>query len=52
MLIGVLAFIFVDISEFNMLINMFNHIFKLKETDALMLFDHDGIDKTKVIKQN
>ena len=52
MLMGAFAFIFFNISEFNMFINMFNHSFKLKESDALLLFDHDGIDKSKNSKKS
>ena len=35
-----------------MFIDLFNHIFKLKEPDAMLLFNHDGFDKTKKIFTN
>ena len=50
MLMGVFAFIFFNISEFNMFIDLFNRMFKLRDDDALLLFDHDGIDKSKISK--
>ena len=47
LLISIFAIFFVEISEFLMLIDLFNFMFKLKESDALLLFNHDGYAKTK-----
>ena len=47
MFFGVLSFFFIEISEFFMVVDLFNYIFKLKENDALMLFNHDGYIKRK-----
>ena len=45
MFFGVFAFFFVELSEFFMLLDLFNFMFKLRENDALLLFNHDGYVK-------
>jgi hypothetical protein len=42
-----LGFFFLSISEFGVFIDAFNILFKLKEGDAMLLFNHDGIDHSK-----
>jgi len=36
-----IGFIFVSFAQFNMIFTAFNYLFKLKEQDALLLFDHE-----------
>jgi hypothetical protein len=43
---SIVSFFFVALSEFNLLIDVFNILFRLKESDAKNLFDHDGVDRT------
>jgi hypothetical protein len=41
------SFFFLALAEFGLILNAFNTIFKLKDDDAKILFDHDGIDHSK-----
>tara|TARA_B110000285_G_scaffold229148_1_gene293352 strand:+ start:335 stop:568 length:234 start_codon:yes stop_codon:yes gene_type:complete len=41
------SFFFLALSEFGLILNAFNTMFKLKDEDAKFLFDHDSIDHSK-----